>query len=141
MRVLPNQKRSLGDALSILISKFRVLPLHIRVFREQTWRSAIVGVSSGIASKVFADLVHSMELRVVDALASRDWQAAATIRGSTPPRLAGPVYATEKPAEMACQTDNEYRDRFNRQAVFWQGFLGMALHTEVDPKHKPDQYT
>ena len=126
--------------------------MHISVFREQTWRSAngpccpakekdsrcILGHR---LHRMFADPVHSMELRVVDALASRDWQAAATIRGSTPPRLAGPVYATEKPAEMSCETDNEHRDRFNRQAVFWQGFLWMALRTEVDPKHKPDQYT
>ncbi len=29
-------------------------------------------------------------------------------------RLAWPVYATQKPAEMSRQTHNEYRDRFDR---------------------------
>jgi hypothetical protein len=58
-----------------------------------------------------------------------------------PTCLAGRVHATEKPAEMPRQPHEQYRDRFDRQAVLWQRFFWMAPRTQVDPKHKPDQHT
>jgi hypothetical protein len=60
---------------------------------------------------------------------------------SSAARLAGTVYATEKSAKMPSQPYKQHRERFDRQAVFWQGFLWMAPPPQVDPKHQPDQHT
>src|SRR5690349_10653261 len=56
-------------------------------------------------------------------------------------RLAESIDTAEKPAEMARQSHEQYGDRFDRQAVIWQGFLWMAPRAPVDPQHKRDQCT